>query len=567
MSDAPSRCPCCGAALAAAPPAAAPAPCADCRRRASQRSDSTWYCGGHGPTAGPLSWEDLRRLALRGQLYSTDLIWRPGEAPWLAASALPDLYSPAAGPPPSGDATLPGRPPHGCDSRGTQADRDSPRVLEVCRVSLGEFQVLRSLGIGAMGTVYLARQKEPRRLVALKVLSRQLAGQPGFVNRFRREAALMAGLDHPGLVRFLGLGEDDGLHYFAMEYVDGFTLTRLLERRGGRLGVGDALHITLACAAALDYAHGQHVVHRDVKPTNILVSQLGHIKLTDLGLARPLEEDLSLTESGAVMGTPQYMAPEQGRSARRADARSDVYALGGVLYRMLTGVLPFNGDGTMELLLAKEQGIFPPVRRLNPEVPPRLELIVDKMLARDPRYRYQSCAELSVDLRALGLAREHLSFNPLHVLGPPPGTGTGCVEVLLIHDDPEDVLLAREALAESRIPSRVTVAHDAAEALEILDRTGAAGGRPRPHLIIVGRDLMEHGGLEAVSAIKAREALRCVPLVVLTTSDCAADVLRDHGLEVGLKITGLADLGRLEELLTTPGHCSSVTLVQLASGR
>src|SRR5262249_24103359 len=159
----------------------------------------------------------------------------------------------------------------------------------------------------------------------------------------------------------------------------------------------------------------------DVKPKNILVTELGYVKITDLGLAKPLDEDLSLTDSGTGIGTPMYMAPEQVINGKRADARADIYALGGVLYEFLTGRPPFRGETAREMLGAKERGQFTPARRLNPGLPDRLDLVLDRMLAADLRYRYPSCAELIADLRRIGLAREHLGFNVLRVGGTLPG--------------------------------------------------------------------------------------------------------------------------------------------------
>ena len=513
-----------------------------------------WYFDGGGQTWGPLSWDELRGLAARGRLRPTDLLWRKDEPADLAARQLPVVFlrpiplTPAA-------ATVPGPPPAGAPLEGL-------RALSLSRITLGDFQILRTLGTGAMGTVYLSRQLSADRFAALKVLSTHLASDAGYVRRFYREAELLDRLDHPGLVRLYGAGEEQGLHYFAMEYVDGFTLMRILDRQGGRLKVGDALHVLLACARALQCAHEHQIVHRDVKPSNILISRLGHVKLTDLGLAKPLGGDASLTDSGVCMGTPQYMAPEQSRSAKHADARSDIYALGGVLYRMLTGQLPFRAEAAIELLLAKEQGLFLSTRRLNDTVPPKLDLIIDKMLARSPQRRHQSCAEVIRDLEALGLASAHLGFNPLHAPAEIPGPHER-VEVLLIHDDPEDVLLAREALLEGGIPSNLTVARDGCQALALLSRQGQYAGAARPHLIVLGCDLLGRGGLETVAAIKAREELRAIPLVVLSTSEQAANILLAHGLPVSLKITALADLGRLQDLIAQPVQVDTLTVVQL----
>ncbi len=165
-----------------------------------------------------------------------------------------------------------------------------------------------------------------------------------------------------------------------MEYVEGISAAAAMRRLGGRLPIGDALHIALKCAQALRYAHANRIVHRDVKPENVMITRLGHIKITDLGLAKPLSEDSALTESGTTLGTPKYMAPEQARDAKRADHRSDLYALGGVLYHFVTGAPPFTADTVLELQVAKEQGHFQPVRSLNPESPARLDLILQMLL-------------------------------------------------------------------------------------------------------------------------------------------------------------------------------------------
>ncbi len=431
-------------------------------------------------------------------------------------------------------------------------------------ITLGDFQILRKLGTGAMGAVYLARQRSQQRLVALKVLSRALSERRTYVQRFDREAEVMARLDHPHIVKLYGIGEEQGLHYLAMEYVDGWTLTTLLDRRGGHLGVADALHLILRCADALSHAHGLGIIHRDIKPSNIMVSQLGQVKLADLGLARPVETDLSLTESGLGLGTPHYMAPEQARSAKRADPRSDIYSLGSVFYRMLTGALPFEEDSAVELLLAKEQGIFPTARRRNSDVPPRLDLMVDKMLAADPRYRYQNCAELTRDLEGLGLARTNLSFNPLHSTTPPAvPVGSACVEVLLIDEDTGAVLMAQEALAECDTPSNLSVVGAPGEALAFLQRQGKYATAPVPNLILLGKDLLDQGGLELIVSIKTHRDWRSIPLIVLTTSDRAIDLLRRHGIGTNLQITSPEELKSLQSLLGQSLSDSTVTVVRL----
>ncbi len=262
---------------------------------------------------------------------------------------------------------------------------------------LGDFRLVAVLGSGAMGTVYRARQISTPGDVALKVLSRDLAAQPAFVQRFLREGRLMARLEHPHVIRCYAVGASHGYHYLAQEYAGGGSVQSWLEQLG-RFEVADVLCVALGCARGLQYAHGQHLVHRDVKPDNLLFSADGVVKLADLGLARATDDDVSLTRTGVALGTPLYAAPEQCRDAHSADARCDLYALGGVLYHLLAGRPPFEAGNVVELLTAKERGVFTPLRRLRPEVPAALERVVGRLLARLPEQRYQDCGELIEDL-------------------------------------------------------------------------------------------------------------------------------------------------------------------------
>jgi hypothetical protein len=270
--------------------------------------------------------------------------------------------------------------------------------------NLKDFRLIEKLGQGGMGIVYRAHQRSMDRPVALKLLPPQLAADEGFIARFYREARMSARLDHPNIVRGVAVGEERGVYYFAMEYVDGESLDKRLAL--GRLSVADAVRIALDVARALDHAHSRGLVHRDIKPANILIARDGVVKLADLGLAKTSETDL--TQVGGSMGTPSYMAPEQGRDARSADQRSDIYALGATLYHLLTGERPFRGADDVQL--AKESARYEPLRQRNPEVPPALGEIVDKMMAPDPADRHQTPAELVNELAATGLAASSLSW-------------------------------------------------------------------------------------------------------------------------------------------------------------
>jgi serine/threonine-protein kinase len=278
-------------------------------------------------------------------------------------------------------------------------------------VTLGDYRLIRRLGHGAMGHVYKARQLSLDRDVAVKVLYPHMARNRVFRKRFLREARVMGKLSHPHVVHCYGVGKAQGRYYLAMEYVEGRSLHEWLMRLG-RLRAGDALHVVLACAGALQHAHSLGLVHRDIKPDNVLVGRDGCVKLADLGLAKALDDDLNVTQTGHGAGTPVYMAPEQARNAKHVDHRSDLYALGVMLYQLLTGELPFAGSTVLEIVLAKLEGRYEPARRLNPEVPARLDAIIARLLARFPEDRYQGCADLIRDLTALGLAHPELSFLP-----------------------------------------------------------------------------------------------------------------------------------------------------------
>ena len=274
---------------------------------------------------------------------------------------------------------------------------------------LGDFRLKKKLGQGGMGTVYLAKQMSLDRLVAIKTLSKQFAKKQDFVVRFLREAKAMARLQHPNVVQVYAADSAEGIYYVAIEYVDGQSMQDWMNQLK-RLSVADAARVILVCADALRHAHELNMIHRDVKPDNILVTSNGVVKVSDFGLAKAIGEDTSVTQTGTGLGTPLYMAPEQARNAKRVDNRSDIYALGATLYYFLTGTHPFSGESTLELILAKERGTFTPARKHNPAVPERLDFLIDKMMARKPEHRYADCGEIIRDLENMNIAGPALSF-------------------------------------------------------------------------------------------------------------------------------------------------------------
>jgi hypothetical protein len=220
-------------------------------------------------------------------------------------------------------------------------------------------------------------------------------------------------LNHPNIVQGYAVGEQQGLLFLAMELVKGHERGRSLQdwmEHQQKLDVGDALHVILVIADALKYANEMNLIHRDIKPDNMLITEKGVVKLSDMGLAKATDEDMSMTQSGTGLGTPYYMPPEQAADAKHVDHRSDIYALGCTFYYFLTGELPFKGTSAMELIIAKTKGTFTRARSLNKDIPERLDLVIDKMIAKDPKARYQTYEELIRDLQSLGRASPVLSF-------------------------------------------------------------------------------------------------------------------------------------------------------------
>uniref|UniRef100_A0A7C4QP07 non-specific serine/threonine protein kinase n=1 Tax=Schlesneria paludicola TaxID=360056 RepID=A0A7C4QP07_9PLAN len=275
---------------------------------------------------------------------------------------------------------------------------------------LGKYQIERKLGAGGMGAVYLARDNELRRVVALKVLPKDKAQNPTLVRRFRAEAQAAAQLRHDNIVAVYDHNEADGYLYIAMEYVDGIDLHELVNRRGP-ISVRRSIEIVKQVASALQHAHEHKIVHRDIKPSNLLIRRDGVVKLTDLGLARSVDDSIEtgITRAGTTVGTVDYMAPEQARSSQAADIRSDIYSLGCTWYHMLTGGPPFPEGSLTNKLQAHATQPPPDPRLINPQVTEGLVAVLNRMMAKRPEDRYQTPAELLKDLE--GSVLTHQAFS------------------------------------------------------------------------------------------------------------------------------------------------------------
>lgn len=272
----------------------------------------------------------------------------------------------------------------------------------------GEYAVLEKIGEGGMAEVFKAMHHRRRQPAAIKVLSAKSLDSPDVLKRFYREVKLATRLDHPNIVATYGAGKQDDVHYLVMEYVEGRDLAALV-KRSGPMAPARAVNLVVQAATGLEYAHSQGVVHRDVKPSNLLVDSQGTVKILDMGVARIIKRDDAsagtsllerLTGTCQVLGTVDYMSPEQARDPRSADQRSDIYSLGCTMYHLLTGKLVYEGISAIMKAIAHCEAEIPRLAESAVEVPDQLDRVFSKMVAKRPEDRYQSMSEVILALRA-----------------------------------------------------------------------------------------------------------------------------------------------------------------------
>lgn len=258
------------------------------------------------------------------------------------------------------------------------------------------YEIIKTIGEGGMANVYLANDTILERNVAIKVLRGDLSNDEKFIRRFKREALSVSNLSHPNIVEVYDVGEEDGNYYIVMEYIEGKTLKQLLQKRGA-LTLTEVLDIMSQLTDGLAHAHEAYIIHRDIKPQNIMIEDNGLIKITDFGIATAINST-QLTQTNSVMGSVHYLPPEQA-SGKGATIKSDIYSLGILMYELLTGSVPFKGDTAVEIALKHMKEKMPSVRKQNPTIPQSVENIILKATAKNPKNRYDSAREMYTDLQ------------------------------------------------------------------------------------------------------------------------------------------------------------------------
>ena len=264
------------------------------------------------------------------------------------------------------------------------------------KLLLGRYEIIEKIGEGGMSVVYKAKDRLLNRYVAIKILRPEFIKDENFVENFRKESQAAAGLSHPNIVNVYDVGREGNIHFIVMELIDGKSLSQIIEEQG-RLDYKDAINIAQQVASALSLAHKNQIIHRDVKPHNILITSSGIAKLADFGIARAVSKESIEEGNEKIMGSVHYFSPEQARGAY-VDERSDIYSLGIVLFEMLTGKVPFDGDNPISIALMHVNDPIPSVTSIVKGIPPQLEKVIEKATNKYQSNRYKSADEMITDL-------------------------------------------------------------------------------------------------------------------------------------------------------------------------
>jgi hypothetical protein len=421
----------------------------------------------------------------------------------------------------------------------------------------GRYRLEARIGTGGMSSVYRALDETLERPVAIKLMNREIATDSDQLERFRREARAVAQLSHPHIVGVIDAGEDEGRPYIVLEYVEGETLKERI-RRSGELDVSEAVAYAIEIARALGCAHARHIVHRDVKPQNVLIDEEGSAKVTDFGIARSLDDD-GLTADGRVLGTTDYVSPEQALG-HDVTGQSDLYSLGIVLYEMLTGSVPFRGENQVAVAMKHVREELPDVQALRPEVSASLAAVIDRATAKDLLQRYRSDEELIADLEdvlALEAARS----------GSATGEATAVLRTLPSSTRRRIPLRVRSRPAWLALMALAAVAVLVVGIVVLGDRTHRGTGTGQT----AGQDPMAPIGLRSDAAqdydplgdggehgSETSFAIDGNPSTVWTTESYTTGDLQKEGVGLALDASPGAVIRRLRIRTPTPGFAAEV---------
>lgn len=377
------------------------------------------------------------------------------------------------------------------------------------------YEIIKTIGEGGMANVYLANDTILDRKVAIKVLRGDLSNDEKFIRRFKREALSVSNLSHPNIVEVYDVGEEDGNYYIVMEYIDGKTLKQLLQKRGA-LTLNEVIDIMTQLTDGLSHAHEAYIIHRDIKPQNIMIEDNGLIKITDFGIAMALNST-QLTQTNSVMGSVHYLPPEQA-NGKGSTIKSDIYSLGILMYELLTGSVPFKGDTAVEIALKHMKEKVPSIRKQNPTIPQSVENIVLKATAKNPKNRYDSVKDMYKDLQT-ALQRDN--------------------EKRLVYEYPENDLEETKVIPQVTKEQKTLVDKPLAkeepeEDSSILNEKNEKNKLPIILAVVLLGTLIVLGGVLLLISSKDVKEVK-VPNVVGLTTEEAIEKLKEKGLEYTTK--------------------------------
>src|SRR5215469_4616323 len=344
---------------------------------------------------------------------------KPGATSWVSSTVESSKF---------GDETLPSTNSWSAPASPPSASASSG-PLQPQRVIGNRYEILQLLGEGGMGAVYKARDREVDRFVALKIIRPELASRPDILARFKQELILARQVTHKNVIRIFDLGEADGMKFITMDFVEGRDLKTIL-RDNGKFNHNDAVQIITQLCRALDAAHSEGVIHRDLKPQNIMLDAKNRVTVMDFGIARSLEMT-GMTQTGSLVGTPEYMSPEQAKG-EEVDARSDLFTVGIIFYELLTGKTPFHAETTYATLLKRTQERARPPIELEPGIPPQISSVVMKCLEMDRQQRYASALDIVHDLGQGTLTASRTAISPIVPISSPPAAPAAAPSVSIL---------------------------------------------------------------------------------------------------------------------------------------